>query len=394
VPLRATTQLDPTPAAAQGTDLRYALMPQALQGGHGPTLLRGGAEAYGAMLTAIASARRTIHMETYILASDRTGRRFAQALIERARAGVSVRLLYDAIGGLGLASDFLAELHAAGVATCEFHPVAPWRPRFALNQRDHRKILVVDGKVGFTGGFNISDDYAAVEDGGVGWHDAHVRLEGPAVSDLEAVFRRGWIKAGGASFELPAPPPPASGGTAFVQILSNEGRRRRTPIRRAYLHAIKRARRSIAITNAYFIPDAGLRRALENAVKRGVEVRVIVPGKSDVPAIRWASCRLYDTLLRAGIRLFEFQGRMMHAKSAVIDDAWSTVGSCNLDHRSFNVNLEVIAVLVDRAFGQRMREAFALDLAESREVDLAVWRRRPWWHRMIEWSWFRLRALL
>jgi cardiolipin synthase len=386
---------DPTPSTVRGTDLRYAIVPDTLTHGHAPRLLRGGGEAFPAMLEAIRGAERFIHLETYILAADRTGRRFAEALVARARAGVKVRFLWDAVGGLGLPDDYVAELHAAGIETAVFHPVAPWRPRFALNQRDHRKILVVDGKVGFTGGMNLSDDYAPVSEGGVGWYDVHLRIEGPAVTELGRVFRRSWLAAGGRDFKMPEPAPDEGRpGEALVQILSNEGRRRRTPIRRAYLHAIRRARSSIAIENAYFIPDLGLRRALANAVKRGVQVRVIVPGRSDVPAVAWASRRLYAGLLRAGVTLYEWQGRMMHAKTAVIDETWSTVGSCNLDYRSFNINLEVIAVIVDRVFGRRMAESFALDLADCREIVAAEWKRRPWWHRVVEWFWFRFRSML
>jgi cardiolipin synthase len=349
------------------------------------------------MLAAIRGAREYVHLETYILVADRTGRRFAEALIERARAGVDVRLLYDALGAIGLPSAYLAELHAAGVRTAEYNPVAPWRPRFALNQRDHRKILVVDGRCGFTGGLNISDDYAPVEDGGVGWHDMHCRLEGPAVAELARLFRRTWIKCGGDVYplrEARAEEIVALPESAFARIIGNEGRRKRTPIRRVYLHAIRRARSTISITNAYFIPDRGIRRALVNAVKRGVQVRVVVPSTSDVPAVQWATRHLYAHLIKAGVRVYEWAGRMMHAKTAVIDDVWATVGSSNLDHRSLKVNLEVVAIVIDRVFGRRMAEQAVLDIAESREVDLEVWGKRPWWHRPIEWFFYQLRSLL
>ncbi len=378
-------------------DLRYALNPGAFLPGNHVTVLRDGARTYPAMLEAIRHAREYIHLETYILVADRTGRRFGEALIERARAGVDVRLLYDSLGSIGLATEFVAELQHAGVRTAEYNPIAPWRPRFALNQRDHRKILVVDGRIGFTGGLNISDDYAAVEDGGVGWHDMHCKIEGPAVTELARLFRRTWIRAGGDAFPLieqRADESVVSLDTALARILGNEGRRRRTPIRRVYLHAIRRAHKTIAITNAYFIPDRGIRRALVNAVRRGVQVRVVVPSRSDVPAVQWATRHLYARLLKAGVKVYEWTGRMVHAKTAVIDEVWSTIGSSNLDYRSLKVNLEVVAIIIDRTFGRRMAEQFVLDVAESDEIQLEVWRKRPWWHRPIEWIFFQLRSWL
>jgi cardiolipin synthase len=378
-------------------DLRYALWPTAFLPGHRVDLLRDGAETYPAMLEAIAGARATVHLETYILRADRAGRRFADALIERAVAGVKVRLLFDAIGSYSLPEAFLHELRAAGVEIAAFHPVAIWRRRYALHRRDHRKILVVDGKVGFTGGLNLADDYASLEDGGRGWHDVHCRIMGPAVAELERLFRRSWVYSGGREFprsEAAATESVVTADGALVAVFGSEGRRRRTPIRRVYLHAIKKARRAIGITNAYFIPDLGLRRALYNAVRRGVDVRVIVPADSDVWPIQWASRHVYARLLKGGVRVFEFAERMMHAKIAVVDGAWVKVGSSNLDHLSLRVNLEVVAVVIDRQFGQRLEEEQRRDESLSREILLAEWSKRPWWHRPIEWLFYQLRSLL
>jgi cardiolipin synthase len=383
--------------AQREADLRYALHTRAFLPGNHVDVLRDGGRAYPAMLAAIAAAREYVHLETYILVADRTGRRFGQALIERARAGVDVRLLYDALGSIGLGSDFVNELRHAGVKTEAYNPIAPWRPAFSLHQRDHRKILVVDGRMGFTGGMNISDDYAAVEDGGVGWHDMHCQITGPAVGDLARLFRRSWIKAGGDHFHLRetrSEESAISDDAALACILGNEGRRKKTPIRRVYLHAIRRAQHTIAITNAYFIPDRGIRRALVNAVARGVQVRVVVPARSDVPAVQWATRHLYAHLLRAGVKVYEWAGRMVHAKTAVIDEVWSTIGSSNLDYRSLTVNLEVVAIVIDRTFGRRMAEQFMLDVVESDEIRLEAWRKRPWWHRPIEWFFFQLRSWL
>jgi cardiolipin synthase len=378
-------------------DLRYALHPRQFLPGHRVDVLRDGGETYPAMLEAIAGARTTIHLETYILRADRTGRRFAAALVERARAGVKVRLIFDAIGSIGIPGSFLAEMRAAGVQIAEFHPFSVWWRRYRLQRRDHRKILVVDGKIGFTGGLNIADDYASVDDGGVGWHDMHCRVLGPAVAELERLFRRTWMYSGGAPY-----PPSEAAATesvvtpegALVAVYGNEGRKKRTPIRRIYLHAIRRAQKSIDITNAYFIPDRGIRRALFNAVARGVDVRVIVPGDSDVPAIQWATRHMYAALLKGGIRMFEWTEKMIHAKTAVVDQAWATVGSSNLDYLSLRVNLEVVAVVIDRTFAQRLAAEQRRDEGRSREIVLATWGQRPWWHRPIEWFFYQLRSLL
>jgi cardiolipin synthase len=378
-------------------DLRYAHHPRAFLPGHRVDVLRDGAETYPAMLEAIAGARYTIHLETYILRADRTGRRFAAALVERARAGVKVRLLFDAIGSIGLPSAFLAELRAAGVLIGEFHPVSLWWRRYRLLRRDHRKILVIDGKIGFTGGLNLADDYASREDGGEGWHDMHCRVLGPSVAELERLFRRTWMYAGGEPYPLSEAAATESVLTpegALVAVFGNDGVRKRTPIRRVYLHAIRRAQRSIDITNAYFIPDRGIRRALFNAVRRGVDVRVVVPAESDVWPIQWATRHLYARLLKHGIRVFEWTDRMIHSKTAVVDQAWATIGSSNLDYLSLRVNLEVVAVVLDRAFAARLSSEQRRDEALSREIDLATWARRPWWHRPIEWLFFQLRSFL
>jgi cardiolipin synthase len=227
-------------------------------------VLRDGADTYPAMLAALAAAQRSICFETYILAADATGDRFKAVLIERARAGVAVRIIYDAVGSFGLPEAWVDELRDAGCEVIDFNPIAPWRARFRLSHRDHRKIIVVDDRVGFTGGLNIANDYAAVEDGGVGWHDMHCRVTGPIVLDLARMFRRTWLRHGGTHYPpAPATPAPASATSGvFLRLLDNTQRRQRTIVRRAYLHVIKHARERVLIQNAYFLPDRGLRRAL------------------------------------------------------------------------------------------------------------------------------------
>ena len=222
-------------------------------------VLREGDQTYPAMLAAIAAARASILFEVYILVADQTGERFKQALLERARAGVIVRVIYDAVGSFGLAESWLAELRAAGAEILDFNPIAPWRRRWNLSHRDHRKLLVVDDAVAFTGGLNIGNDYAALSDGGRGWHDMHCRVRGAAVLDLARLFRRTWLRSGGTHYPAPAKASdaPGVGGTSYVRLIENTRRRTKGAFRRAYLHVIKQARSHVLIQNAYFLPTWG-----------------------------------------------------------------------------------------------------------------------------------------
>jgi cardiolipin synthase len=359
-------------------------------------VLRDGDETYPAMLAALTAAQHTICFETYILAADRIGDRFKEVLIERARAGVAVRIIYDAVGSFGLPDSWVGELRDAGCQIIDFNPIAPWRRRFRLSHRDHRKIIVVDDRVGFTGGLNIANDYAAVEDGGGGWHDMHCRVTGPVVSDLARMFRRTWLRCDGTSYPPPAAPAsyaPATGGP-LIRLLDNTRRRQRTTVRRAYLHVIKAARKSVLIQNAYFLPDRGLRRALSRAAARGVDVRVLVPGKSDVKLVAWAALYVMRRLARRGVKLFLWRGPMMHAKTATVDALWSTIGSYNFDAQSRFNNLEVTVEILDPATGQALVDTFERDIANADPFDEQAWLRMPWWRKALAWIAYRLRRLL
>ena len=388
----------------------YARTLQRWRSGCEVTVLRDGGETYPAMLAALAAAERSICFEPYILAADATGDRFKAALIERARAGVAVRIIYDAVGSFGLPESWVDELRAAGCVVIDFNPISPWRRRFRMSHRDHRKIIVVDDRVGFTGGLNIANDYASVEDGGVGWHDMHCRVTGPIVIDLARMFRRTWLRCGGAPYPppvagaSPAPPPaPAGRGTSgtsgagrgvFVRLLDNTLRRQRTTVRRAYLHVIKAARRSVLIQNAYFLPDRGLRRALAKAAARGVDVRIMVPGNSDVRLAEWAALYVLRGLTRRGVRIYFWRGVMMHAKTATVDQLWSTIGSYNFDAQSRFNNLEVTLEILDTATAHTLAANFERDIANADPYDEAAWRRLPWWRKTLAWIAYRLRRFL
>ncbi len=347
------------------------------------------------MLEAIANAQHYVHLETYMLVDDAVGRRFQSALIERAKARVRVRVMFDAVGSYELSESFVDELRAGGVQVAEFHPIAPWRPRRGFNQRDHMKILVVDGVVGFTGGINIGADYAPVEAGGGGWFDVQARARGPVVGDLDRLFVRSWSRAAGEELAIESvqhglQPPPHMRAT----VIDNFDLRLRSRKRIAYLHAIRAARSSICLMSAYFIPDFGMRMALRRAAKRGVRVHVIVPEFSDVRVVQLASRHLFARLLRGGVHIHEWPKRMMHAKIGVIDGVWSTIGSYNIDQRSLFHNLEASIVVFDAEFGTRMQQLFDDELMKSREVRLAECKQRPWFDRARQWFWYQWRYWL
>lgn len=348
-------------------------------------LLANGGDAYAEMLRAIAGATRSIHLEMYTFASDKTGWIFAEALMERARKGVRVRIIYDDVGCLFTSSSMWKALEAAGAEIHVFHPLAPWRRGWHWNRRDHRKILVVDGRVGFAGGMNISDEYAPVEQGGQGWRDTQLMIEGPAVADLQLIFLRSWIKVGG------LPPrerfifdPTGYGNGVAVRVLANRTFRARRSIRHSLLRAFRRARHTIHITHAYFIPDPTLERALEQAVERGVDVKLIVPDRGDVAIALAAGRAAQPRLLKRGIRIFRRLGPVLHAKTVVIDGQWVSMGSCNLNYRSFLHNQEVNVEIENLDFAKQMEALFSRDLEQSAEVRRRELLQRPLINRILD----------
>lgn len=372
--------------SGQRSELRvYA---ERVVGMHRLALLRDGEQAFPAMLEAIRSARSTICLETYILRSDRTGERFAEALIERAQAGVEVNVLYDAWGS-SVSAPYLAKLHSGGVRTLSYHPIAfdgrIGRMLSKLIRRNHRKTLVVDQRVGFTGGLNIADDYAAVAEGGKGWRDTHLRLEGPAVFELLAYFLAVWNREGGAPVDERRYRHDGRRPDPKVRVIGNGVRLDRKLVRDAYLRAIKGARKRILITNAYFIPTLRLVRALKAAARRGVQVELILAGTTDLISARWAARSFYTPLLGAGVRIFEWYGRVLHAKTAAIDGVFGTVGSTNLDTLSLRYNLEINLVAEDQGFAEELERMFDDDLEHCVEIYLDEWMQRPLYAKLASW---------
>lgn len=366
----------------------YARNPERAIGRNTIDLLIDGEKAFPAMLEAIAGAQHFISLETYIFQPDVIGTRFRDALTVAAVRGVEVRLIYDSIGAFETSETFWRPLAAAGGQLLEFHRVSEGRWEWAarLNRRDHRKVLVIDGQVGFCGGINIHDEELPESQGGASWRDVHVRITGPAVRELQRLFLQTWEYEKGpppANIQklLPQPPP---AGEVFARIVATNALKHRRTIHRSYLHAIKRARRFIYLWNPYFIPDRGVRRAFKNAAKRGVDIRVIVPARNDIAAVRFASRNLYGSLMRHGVRIFEWREHVMHAKCGVIDGNWSTVGSFNLDHRSLIHNMELNAMIFGEPFGAQMVEMFELDMKSCAEVDAHSWPFRPLLDRILE----------
>jgi cardiolipin synthase len=383
---------------ARGLDAtEYVAEPGGLSPGNRTTVLIDGAETFPAMLDAIAAARHYVHLETYIFEADAIGERFADSLTARARAGVEVRVILDSVGTFSLPASFIANLRAEGVQVVEYGQLRSRRKFSRWLRRDHRKILVTDGELGFVGGINIGLDYASREVGGRGWRDTHARIAGPVVADLETMFHTTWELAGGAPF----PHKPrvthqtlAGPDSEWAMALGSDHRGRRSDIRRNIMHAVRRARHTIHVNSAYFVPDRAMRRSFVAAAQRGVDVRIIVPAESDLRSVQWAGEYTYAGLLRGGVHLHQWQGSHMHAKTMVVDGVWSMIGSYNLDYVSLFMNMEVVIAVAGEPTAKHLEQAFATDLERSPEIELGAWLERSWWQRGLAWLFYRFRRLL
>jgi cardiolipin synthase A/B len=365
--------------------------------GHRVLLLRDGREAFPAMLSDIAGARRQILLEMYWFDSDATGRKFAAALSAAAQRGVEVAVKYDSFGSWEADEEIFDEMRAAGVKIVEFNPIKPWRYRFSFDRlsiRNHRKLLVVDATVGFTGGINICDKWAPEEEGGEGWRDDMVRIQGPAVAGLVDCFRRTWVREHGAPLAALGAAQSGRFGDQSVRVLGESFFRQRREIVRAYISNIVRAKKRIWISNSYFVPSSVISRALVRAAGRGVDVRVLLPGKSDIEIVRLASRAMYDKLMDGGVRIFEWTANVLHSKTAVIDGIWSTIGTFNLDYRSLRSNLEVNVSVFDEGFAGVLERSFLRDLENATEVDRYQFSFRPLSEKLAGSLLYRFRALL
>ena len=344
-----------------------------------------GAQIFPAMLDAIRGARQTINFETYIYWSGDIGREFVAALADRARAGVEVQVLIDWVGSQKMDQTLLDELKAAGVKVERYHPLA-WYHLARMNNRTHRKLLVVDGRIGFTGGVGIADNWDGNADSPDHWRDSHYRVEGPAVAQMQAAFLDNWIKTtgvvlrGGDYF-----PPLDSVGDSDAQVFMASPSGGGDSMLLMYLMAITAAEATIDLSAAYFVPDELTRAALADALRRGVRVRIIVPGtKIDAEVVRKASRAEWGELLEAGAEIHEYQPTMFHCKMLVVDRRLVSVGSTNFDNRSFRLNDEANLNVYDPVFAARVTEVFEQDLKRSRPISYEAWLRRPWHEKLLE----------
>ena len=399
--------LDRLQAAGEDTDIfeRHLAFEQEIVGtplsaGNKVTLLQDGPSTYQALYAAIAGATNSIDMESYIIEDDEVGQRFATELKAASARGVVVNLIYDGVGSLHTPKAYFDDLAAHGVNTLQFNPVDPSKARtgWDVNQRDHRKLTIIDGRTAFVGGINISSVYS----GGsfsqrsknqpghgqkVPWRDTDLQIEGPVVADFQKLFMDTWARQKG--------PPTASAdyfpeigrqGDVVVRAIGGTASEPYSQIYATLVSAIRSASTSILLANAYFDPDPQLLGALCDAARRGVDVTLLLPSVSDSWLVMSAGRRHYGDLLEAGAKIYERQGALLHAKTTVVDGVWSAVGSTNLDWRSFLHNDEIDAIVLSAAFGDQMRAAFQADLAQSRPLTLEQWSRRGWMDRLQEIS--------
>ncbi|HEX5539430.1 MAG TPA: cardiolipin synthase [Methylophilaceae bacterium] len=377
-------------------------------------ILIDGPATYAAMFKAIDAAKDNINLETFILESDEVGQKFAAALIAKQQAGVQVNLIYDSVGSLGTPKSFFDRMRQSGINVLEYNPVNPLTARagWDVNERDHRKLLVVDGKIAFVGGINISSVYSSGSSAGLSqssgsddddkqdadkephWRDTHLRIEGPVVADFQKLFMETWQKQKGKPLaEKNYFPKLEVKGKAVVQAIGSSPDDPFSLMYVTLLSAINSAESQVELTNAYFVPDKQLLAALENAAKRGVDVKLLLPSTTDSNLVFYASRSFYDELLQSGVKIYERQDALLHAKTALIDGVWSTIGSTNLDWRSFLYNQEINAVILGQEFGDKMQAMFDDDLQASKRITLEQWEDRSLLMRIKEWGaslWARL----
>lgn len=397
-----------------------------LYAGNDARLLVDGPATFAAMFATIEAARRSVYLESYIVEDRAVAQQMADLLVRKRQQGLDVRMIYDSVGSITTSADYFKRLQDQGVPVCKFNPVNPLeRPGYwDISHRDHRKILAVDGEIAFTGGINVSEVYSESPSGSggsgslkgssqrsrrpaaapaaaastpagaasaaeEGWRDTQIRLQGPAAAALEALQRDTWNSQGCEPAMAAAPTAPPGGmkaaGDKVVRIIPASPDDPESLIYASLLSAIDASQRSVHLTMAYFAPGQDMIDALADAARRGVEVSLILPSVSDFSPVLQAGRARYTQLLQAGVKIHELQDAVLHAKTAVIDGVVSTVGSSNLDWRSFTANNEVNAVVLGEDFGQEMEAMFRRDLNASQEITLASWQRRPVDQRMKEW---------
>jgi cardiolipin synthase A/B len=362
-----------------------------IEDGNRITALHNGDQIFPAMLEAIRGARKTITFETYIYWSGTIAEEFSAALSERARAGVKVHVLLDWLGSNKMDEKLIEQMKGAGVEVERYHPLR-WYSLDRVNNRTHRKILVVDGRIGFTGGVGIADEWRGNGDRPDEWRDSHYRVEGPAVADMQAAFMDNWLKTHATVlYDEAYFPPIEPSGPAKAQMFKSSPREGSESVRLLYLLAIASAEHTIDIGNPYFVPDDLAIETLVEAAKRGVHIEIVTVGPvTDTQITRRASRARWGRLLEVGIEMYEFQPTLYHNKLMIVDGCMVSVGSTNFDNRSFRLNDEANLNVFDRAFAAEQEKVFAHDKQRSRRVTLEAWQNRPWKEKLAE----RMAALL
>ncbi len=353
-------------------------------------LLINAAATYRSMIHAIEGARDHVHVLFYIIQPDETGRALRDRLAATARRGVQVRVLCDAVGSIALPGDFWDPLVEAGGQAAYYAPVNllyRLRRRDRIDYRNHRKIVIADGRVGYTGGINVGREYLGLNPEVGHWRDTHVRIEGPAALALQGTFAEDWLATTGELLDepryYPEPPLDAEEGSV-VQVVDSGPDRTWSPLHQLFFQAFTLARKRIWVTSPYFIPDAVIEQALVTAALRGVDVRLLVPSRSDSRLVDFASRAYYPNLLQAGVRIFEYARGFVHAKSLLVDDWVATVGSANMDTRSFHLSYELNVMVFDSAFTRELSRVFLDDLRDAREIDLESQRRLGYFRRIAQ----------
>ena len=385
--------------------LEQAIVGSPLILGNKVTLLQDGAVTYAAMFAAIRKARDHINLESYIIEDDEIGQQFADLLLQQQSRGVQVNIIHDSFGGFKTPKAFFQRLTEGGIEVLEFNPINPLKlkKQWLVNNRDHRKLLVIDGQTAFIGGINISGVYSSgsaarrsgnATDHNVAWRDTHVQIEGPVVGELQKLYLQSWEKQRGEPLaQREYFPALKTQGNDIVRAIGSTPDDPYSLIYLTLISAIGNAEKQVYLTNAYFVPDPQLLKSLVDAAGRGVDVKLILPSHSDSEVVFQAGRSHYSALLEGGVKIYERVGALLHSKTAIIDGVWSTVGSTNLDWRSFLDNDEINAVIIGREFGQKMRAMFDGDLAASQAINLESWERRALSLRFKEWMarvWGRL----
>jgi len=352
-------------------------------------ILKTGKETFQTILNTVSSARKIICIEFYIFKDDNSGRQLAELLKKKAAEGVSVYLLYDHFGSFLTSRSFWLDLKKEGVKVRVSHPFK-WSSLKEYIYRNHKKLLIIDGKIAFTGGFNIADEYHGYfKKRKTVWRDTGIYLEGMISSTLLGIFSKSWKTWKGEEIDSPIEYSPFDRGVPVIPIFANSGRARRR-MRKLLLYSIRHAKESIFLTTAYFVPGRRILRALIHAVRRGVKLKLLLPGKSDVMPVFYAGRNYYNRLLKEGVEIFNYQGAVLHSKTSVFDGCWSIVGSANIDLQSLSRNDESNVGVLDKDFSKDMMQVFYKDLEHSVKIDARTWRKRPFYQKFLEKFFFAI----